>query len=266
MSARSTMCTELTQLSEEVYAWAHEQPGVGEESITDWLLYQVSQRIPFVHYHKFTRHEEARSSGADWDWWFVDSTQALGLRVQAKRLRPGQDAYKGLIHSNTHGLQIDLLRESARADRLVALDSFYQSELGVHAGVCPYSRMTAPHGVFLSAAGKVGEMLFAGGRPKVFASDVKRIGNPLPCVACCPLAGRGESPVDGIYSHLRRYFPGEFAEGDEIGLHGFAPTYVASLIDGQREELGDLWEEEYAQSMPGSRATLVVDLRGNGER
>jgi len=51
--------------------WRREQPNVGEESLTDYLLWQVSRHLECVKYVKFTRHQEARFTGADWEWWFV---------------------------------------------------------------------------------------------------------------------------------------------------------------------------------------------------
>jgi len=50
------------------------QPEVKEESLTDWLLFDVSQKISRITYKSFPRHEEARRTGADWEWWFLFSS------------------------------------------------------------------------------------------------------------------------------------------------------------------------------------------------
>ena len=69
-----------------VRKWLVRQPSVKEESITDWLLFDISENIKSVYYQAFTRHEEARKTGADWEWWFVFRDFAMKLRIQAKKL------------------------------------------------------------------------------------------------------------------------------------------------------------------------------------
>lgn len=60
-------CEELRKSSGFIRRWLTRQPGVKGESLADWLRYDVSQRLPFVHYVGFSHHEEARQTGADWD-------------------------------------------------------------------------------------------------------------------------------------------------------------------------------------------------------
>lgn len=60
-------CTVLSNLGQGVHDWLSEQISVGEESIADWLLYQISKNISCVRYIKFNRLHEARGTGADWD-------------------------------------------------------------------------------------------------------------------------------------------------------------------------------------------------------
>ena len=47
------------------YEWLDKQPSVKEESLTDWLLYNVSNLSPKVYYKAFTRNEtnQIRYSG-----------------------------------------------------------------------------------------------------------------------------------------------------------------------------------------------------------
>src|SRR4051812_39766278 len=99
-------CQAFHSTLRELATWMRKQSGVGEESLTDWLLFQLSERIPRLRYIKFTRHREARVTGADWEWWFVGLTASLGIRVQAKRLALG-DNYPALAYSNKYGLQIE---------------------------------------------------------------------------------------------------------------------------------------------------------------
>lgn len=50
--------------------WLLRQPHVKEESLTDWLLFEISQKNPAIYYRAFSRHEEALN-GTDWEWWIL---------------------------------------------------------------------------------------------------------------------------------------------------------------------------------------------------
>jgi hypothetical protein len=265
MTRWDVICRELTKLSAEVYRWAVSQTSVGEESLTDWLLYTASERLPFVRYHKFTRHQEARDSGADWDWWFVDNHQAFGLRIQAKRLRPLENHYASLAHRNRYRRQIDLLRESAKKANLVALYSFYSSESNPTSILCGGGAISAVgQGVFLASAGAVYKKLFSGKRGAISAGELVGIANPLPCLACCSIAqiGSPDRPVASLYRHFERYFPDETHDSElrHPGIHESPPPYVASLLRRGREESGETWDREFAENVPGTKAIFVVSL------
>ena len=58
--------------SSQIYWWLKKQRHVKEESLTDWLLYQVSEKCPDIYYQAFTKHEEAEN-GCDWEWWILTS-------------------------------------------------------------------------------------------------------------------------------------------------------------------------------------------------
>ncbi|WP_280432615.1 hypothetical protein [Nocardia brasiliensis] len=63
---------------------AHADHMWAEETATDLLLGEV---WPHARFRKFTRWQE-RHVGADWLWWWVDSTgESFGMLVQAKNLK-----------------------------------------------------------------------------------------------------------------------------------------------------------------------------------
>lgn len=82
-----TDCERVRHCSLYVRHWIEKQPEVKEESLTDWLLFELSRRIPRIRYKSFSRHEESRVTGADWHWWFVFDRFSFQIRVQAKRLK-----------------------------------------------------------------------------------------------------------------------------------------------------------------------------------
>src|SRR5688572_28073418 len=99
MASAQQACTESRSIGQELGNWVRRQPAIGEESATDWLLYQMSERIPRVAYRKFTRHQEARSTGADWEWWLILHGGAVAMRVQAKKLVVNSDNYSGIAYA-----------------------------------------------------------------------------------------------------------------------------------------------------------------------
>ncbi len=68
--------------SEYVYNWISRQNHVKEESLTDWLLYEISQRCNCIYYQAFSRHEEAQN-GSDWEWWILTSDSKGGRKFNA---------------------------------------------------------------------------------------------------------------------------------------------------------------------------------------
>jgi hypothetical protein len=254
------LCETLSKVSSEVHEWSKAQPNVGEESLTDRILYQVSSELSFVRYHKFSRAEESRQSGADWDWWFVDGQNALGLRIQAKRLRANKDHYPSIAHASRSGLQIDRLRTSAVASGLVALYSMYSSRPAHHC------QQVAPRdeGILLAGATSVFDSVIAPGRRHVSGDELAELTNPLACVACCPLAFQQNS-VKGVHAHLVHYFPSEFAADPSIGLHGQLPQFAAALLASHPREPNPEVEEEASRAVSGETgAVLIVDLRQRG--
>lgn len=116
--------------SETVYNWLLKQSNVKEESLTDWLLFFISENSTNIYYKEFTRHKEA-NNGADWEWWVLTSGYDNSLRayrflVQAKKLvGHGRDNYPLLSYGNRNGYQIDLLMKSAKYKYAFPLYMYY---------------------------------------------------------------------------------------------------------------------------------------------
>lgn len=101
---------------------------IGEESITDHLLLDLVRLFPYpTRVMKWSKWDEARKTGADWDWWFLDPVRdvGVGLRIQAKRIDYGRERMSGLEHENTHGPQRLMLQRSAQRAGLHPLYCLY---------------------------------------------------------------------------------------------------------------------------------------------
>ena len=75
--------------------------------LLDWLLFNISSKINRITYKSFTRNEEAKITGADWEWWFLYRKFSYKFRVQAKKIKTKGDNYSSIVYSNKYGLQID---------------------------------------------------------------------------------------------------------------------------------------------------------------
>lgn len=259
-------CIEFQRLGRYIGRWLRRQPAVGEESLTDWLLYQMSQRIRWVTYYKFKRYEESRESGADWDWWFLSNQTSFGARVQAKKLTAGADHYRGIAHTNRSGLQIEMLIESAKFHQLVPLYNFYHVQAGKPSVRCAgNSRAGTDEGVFVASAYEVYERFIKPGRATVLADPVMSLSNPLSCFVCCPFAQEADN-AGGIWRFLSHYHPPEGAVlGDDAPADApprrQPPAHILSLLKFGAENVPEWFENEFESQMSGTKALLVFDLR-----
>ena len=249
--SRMTPCEILRSASVFIREWQNEQIGVKEESLTDWLLYDVSKRLPFVRYKAYTRHEEANHTGADWEWWILLPSKNIKMRVQAKKILQS-DNYPSLAHSNRNGFQIDKLIADARKANAISLFALYSKVSGVT--LCDGSG-AVDEGVFLTGAVGLHKRFFGSPRRKILPSELLAKSVRLSCLLCCSLKGQIFDP----YQFLRTNFDDEFAQsGEEIGVHLQLPAYVESLIHSDHAEESSEGDEFYH---PEFQALVVWDLR-----
>ncbi|MCI0620561.1 MAG: hypothetical protein L0387_02635 [Acidobacteria bacterium] len=259
------------EISKRLCVWLRKQPSVGEESLTDWLLFEIAERLPRVRYFKFTRWQEARTTGADWEWWFLSRRWSLGMRVQAKKLALDGDNYPGLAYANKHGMQIEKLRENATRRGLLAFYALYcegRGNLKVQCGGKGDAGMG--EGAFLAAANGLYNNHIRKGRGNVSADEILTASNPISCLFCCPMI-QDPPGAEGLYHYIQSYYPDALdaallpdvqnRAGDErLGLHSEPPNYVMSLLQFEQEVPGR-WEAEYKPPVNEVKALLVVDLR-----
>lgn len=265
----NTVCKHFSNASSYISNWIVAQPSVGEESITDWLLYTLSSNIASLQYKKFTKHQEARVTGADWEWWIVGKRQSIRLRIQAKKLKAKGDNYPSLAYSNAHGLQIvKLLSDSSSANAL-AFYVFYSEPVSSNflCGGSPTTRTTFPS-VLLAAAKTLETQFIKPARKPVSGIDIVRYSNPYECLVCCPLSIESDgSSVSTIYDHIKHYYSGaiETKDSDNIkhstGLHDEVPQFVQVLLESEHGDIPEWWESEFSSQLPEVDSIMVWDLR-----
>ncbi|MDR0911591.1 MAG: hypothetical protein LBM96_03190 [Methanobrevibacter sp.] len=179
----SENCENICEISNYIYNWLINYKNLKEESVTDYLLYEISNKIHNVRYKHISRHEEARYFGSDWQWWIVfDNHCAFAMNIQAKKIDLDKDNYHKLVYSNKYGLQIEKLLNYSKENNLFPCYAFYSS----------FSKQILNNtcfgeGVYISNAEEVYEFLFKneslfdenGKRQKVYAEDIIS-GSKLP--------------------------------------------------------------------------------------
>ncbi len=275
------VCQKICEISSELHLWLRKQDAVGEESLTDWFLWKLSEELPFAYYQKFTRFEESRETGADWEWWFKTQKVCLGLRIQAKRLRPGESHYPGIAHSSGNVLQIDRLMDAAEEDNLLPLYCFYHREDADSGVICPAAGAPGqppPTTVLMAWAKTVYKDVIETGQPRgrrLDADALVALSNPLACFFCCPQPRSG-NVVRGLYRYLKAHYP--------IPPDPEPPTGALGVVDEERiaglglhRELPadrDRWfhpleggPQSKKENGPGPNvgAILLIDLEGDGD-
>ncbi|MET0105864.1 MAG: DUF6615 family protein [Sedimenticola sp.] len=248
--------------------WISRQPTVKEESITDWLLDYFDQNSSDISYYQFTRHEEAKYSGADWDWWVIlpESKGCFKIRVQAKRLRQGHDHYSDITRSNKHGFQIDTLLKSS------AILNFYPiyANYTLSEGVERCQRTPPTESLFISSALDIYNLVFGTPRFKLESTDILKLCIPMPCLFGCPLTSRNGKYRCGITALFQNYFDDEpdcveNSESSKSDLdRGYEKEvpYIIELmsntdnIDLDRESIEIKYKEQYA----GSNAVAIFKI------
>ena len=254
----ANLCDILEHLNAEIFAWMSAQPTVKEESITDWLLYELSKRSGKVAYKAFNRHEEAKYTGADWDWVFVFHDGIVWLRVQAKKLFVGEDNYSGLARSNRYGQQISTLITSAAKVPAYPLYVFYYGF--PQKSACNRGFQTIA-GAYLCGA-KVVDTNFVSIRKRVNPADVIVRSYPLHCIVCCPMAAGGSAK--NLIRQVYHYFESDSLFNSSLdeyqGYSKDIPAAIRSVVDNEFK-FPDWWEQEFSSQFVDVGAVVIVDFR-----
>jgi len=263
--------------SQYIGHWIYRQPYVKEESLTDWLLFDMSENIHGAYYQAFPGDEETCRIGADWEWWFLFSDFCFTMRVQTKKLHPVDNSYPGSALNNSKDvLQIEKLLNDTVRSNFMPFYAFYTDQRA--AVMCPNQRND--EGVFIAGGQKIYDAFMSRPREQVTVADVLRHTLALSCFICCPLVtGQGsliEADIEGgnrwrtsiINYYKSELGPGFNDEDTEIiewekipGMRTEVPRHIESFIGLGGKRLPDWWEREFSNEIEGTNALLVYDLR-----
>jgi HEAT repeat protein len=252
--------TRLRESCEYIGGWLQNQPSTKEESITDWFLYELSTRIKGLIYRAFTRMEEAKSTGADWEWWFLFPQSYTKIRVQAKKLDPTKNNYAPIAYKNRQGLQIEMLIRDAIKHNFVPLYVFYTP-----AG--PPTSCGRDHtkdGVYAMGARTLWEGFIEGDARSVWQADVLRKAVPLSCLLSCPLVQLSDRRlIDFLQIHFPKEFTSRPPTGELLGHYLRIPEYIEAFIEvvSSPEPGIERWQLQYASYVEQVDALAVFDGR-----
>jgi len=275
------------EISKKIHEWLCKQPNVKEESLTDWLLFELSQKNKLIKYFAFTRNEES-TIGADWDWWILTTIGAYRFRVQAKKLRVDKDNWSSINYSNKHGTQIDILRESAKRDYAFPLYMMYSSSLP---NVCKQSNTyrsdifqnlikrckDCPCGSFLSPARNVFNTVFGSKRRVINDETLLNISLKLSSFdyffesknsmknLCENLELLHSNCANGLLPNYCDGFKFEYEESGYCNNQQTIPDWLNALIREKRQFKESLipkfFEDEFKHKLPDVQGFVFIDLR-----
>lgn len=232
----SLACSIVHDISTDVKTRIKKQNRIGEETITDNFLFALSEKIPKIRYQSFTRFEEGRKTGADWEWWILYSGFSLRMRVQAKKLFPDKKFDNALAYGKPYGKQINMLMKDAERTNSIPLYIFYSDNIG--STFC--GRLIHDEGVFVAKAEEVYDLIMPKSENSVVASHVLNISVAFSCFFCCALENNSPLQYRGIHDKL--------------------PGYVSDIL--RHNELQSEWKNKYVTELKGLNGILVYDKRG----
>jgi len=87
------LCDKNIEISKSICEFINYVPDVGEESITDYLVWQwrkLDSRFNYLSVAKFTKEVENKTTGADFELelWIISKRFPLPFVIQAKKIIP----------------------------------------------------------------------------------------------------------------------------------------------------------------------------------
>lgn len=277
--------------SSQCFEWLKNQQNVKEESLTDWLLYFISQQTDRIYYQSFTRNEEFHN-GADWEWWVIRNKDkgfyAYRFLIQAKKLKRDRDNYPVIAYGNKNGLQIDLLVDAAKKRRAMPLYLYYtcgKPEIEQQVRNLPFIESWiiywckfCKNGAYLSTADRVKDIVFGSERRRI--QDIYLLNHAFGLSICDILLEENDAAafsMEAINDYYINHINDKASEmRDEHWMNGIrydnqtAPQYLNFLvsqrrgqnINGFEDEVNIDWiEEEFSRELNGLDGVGIIDLR-----
>jgi hypothetical protein len=252
-------CTENIRLDNEVYDFIDYVNDVGEESITDYLVWQwrkLNKKFNYLSVNKHNRHFENIVSGADFELelWILTKRKNFSFVFQAKKIISDYNAYRSkLNYKNGTSRQLDVLINYAKSKNKLPFYLFYSPADSGTQTKCPQNNILKS-ALFMTDAYSVDNLIANFKRKYLSKNRILNETNPFHCLFCCPL-------IDNSFSiYFNKYFP-NLSEN-----HSFdnteIPNYVNAIANNEIEDVTGLIEQN---NLFVYRNIGVLDLRNEEE-
>ena len=249
-----TICQTFKICSQEIFKWITKQNSVNEESISDWLMYKLNDLNSNIKSIQFNRFEESHTTGADYELWVINHTNANRYRIQAKRLRTGQDQYYGIAYTNKSGMQIEKLIIDAEKKDYIPLYSFYNNE-NIYSKC---AQNIKNEGVYIADAYELFEEII--NKPKTHISSDFLISKsvPISCLFCCPLTHYFNNRF------IERYLNKDSSKQGIYSLENL-PNYVNTILNSKQKNIEEWFKKEFSYDLNNVCGLIVIDNRNRNK-
>ena len=247
-------CNENIKLGNEVYDFIDYVNDVGEESITDYLVWQwrkLNKKFNFLNVEKHTRHFENKVSGADFELelWILTKSNNLSFVFQAKKIIPDYNAYcSKLNYRNGGNRQIDVLINYAKTKNKLPFYLFFSPVDEDTSPMC--NHMINKTALFMADAYTIDDITQKCKNKKLSKNTILEKTNPFHCLFCCPLTEY--SLLDYIQTYFQKVMDNFSSENNKT------PSYVYAILNN---ELGNETELIEKNKLNIYRNIGVLDLR-----
>lgn len=265
-----SICQQNKVISEITHDFITNVSMIGEESITDFLLWQwreADKKFNYLNLKKFTKEEENKKSGADieLELWLVGETNSIALAIQAKKFLKRYHGYCAkLNYLAKHQRQIDLLLDYAKKNKkypfylIYSLPDKKTKVMCNNNGVYPLKDKLS---LYLADAHNIKTISNNCKNKKLSKNFILKQSNPFWCLFCCPKARNSFNEyISFYYPKLSGYSNQEF-----IYNSNNIPSYVQALLNNNVTEYyeNDEHSGRKEEGLENIRNIAVLDMRDN---
>lgn len=250
-------CHDNIKIAGEVWDFIDYVRDVGEESITDYLMWQwkkLNNKFNYLSVDKHTRIKENSISGADFELelWILHRGRNTSFVFQAKKLIDNYNSYRNKLDYTPRKKttrQIDTLINYAKTKNKLPFYIFYSQPNSTTKPKCNFT--IANNALFMTDAYTVLNIISScTPRTRLSKNNILNQTNPFHCLFCCPLS------IDNISSYISAYFP-NINENHNLDNQE-TPNYVYQIAD---EQVGDVDSLIKENDLNIFRNIAVLDLR-----
>ncbi len=249
------VCEENKRISSEVWDFIDNVGDVGEESLTDYLVWQwrkLNKKFNYLNVEKHNRHFENFVSGADFELelWFLYDNQTLSFVFQAKKIFKEYDGYTGKFNYQNGNLrQIDVLIDYATANRKLPFYILYSQPNNDTRTKC--NNDFQDKAIFITDAITINNFTQNFRNRRLSKNRILSDTLPFHCLFCCPLMELN------VEKFLNVYF-GDIADNFYPNENNNTPEYVIQIANNEIQNIDSIINDN---NLNRFRNIGVLDLR-----